>query len=276
MGVGKKNDIMKKVIFFGGKKIGYRCLELLCSNSQISLSLIITNTSDLYDKNDRWYPKIYDLAVSHKIPYLSTDLPNSDEVISIIKGIEPDLMFVVYYDNILKPKLFKLAKEGVINLHLANAEKYRGCYSTTFAIINGEKEYGVTLHYIDEGIDTGPVIDKKVFELKREWTGKDLYDMATGEGFKLFQENLNSIIEENAVSQKQKTSEELKFYKKSQFPSHNITFEGSGEDVYNRIRALMFPPFPHPYFYIGDRKIYLRETWIRKGGSIARQNTEKR
>ena len=255
---------MKRVVFFGGKTIGCKCLESLCLHSRIDVSLIVSNTSDLYDENDRWYPRIYELAKNHKIPYLCTDNPNTEEIISIIKGINSDFIFVVYYDAILKPQLFRLAKEEAINLHLADAERYRGCYPTTYAIINGEKEYGVTLHYVDEGVDTGPIIDKKLFEIKEIWTGKDLYDVATEEGYKLFVRNLDKIIEGKVESRMQKPSGHVKYHKRSQFPSYKISFEGTGKDVYNRIRALLFPPFPSPYFRIGDKIFEITEAKDKK------------
>ena len=96
--------------------------------------------------------------------------------------------------------------------------------------------------------------DKDTFKLKETWTGKDLYEIATMEGYQLFKRNLNSIVEGNVTHKAQKPGEDVKFYRRSQFPSHEIIFDGTGTDVYNRIRALLFPPFPVPYFHIGQKR----------------------
>ena len=245
---------MKKVIFVGGKQVGYDCLQCLCLHPGIQVSLIITNPSDLYKGTDKWYPSVKELADTYNIPYHATDAINDPSMVEKIKSLSPDLMFVVYYDKILVEEVFNIPKEGTINLHMADAEKYRGCYPTTYAIINGETEYGVTLHYINRGIDTGYLIDRARFELMERWTGKDLYERATREGIKLFKKNLERFLSGNVKSRAQRSSQDTHFYRRSQFPSHEITFEGSGKDVYNKIRALIFPPFPNPYFYIGSQK----------------------
>ena len=257
---------MKKIVFLGGKQIGYKCLQCLCKEKEIEIVLAISNMSDLYDSEDRWYPKIHELAGQHSIPYMATDDINSDKMVAKIHSISPDFMFVVYYDNILSQKIFSQAKEGTINLHLADAEKYRGCYPTTYAIINGETEYGVTLHYIDEGVDSGDIIDKEVFELQKEWTGKDLYRAATEKGYELFKRNIKNIISGNLKRRVQKSPAHISYYKRSQFPSHEITFEGKAGETLNRIRALLFSPFPPPYFYLGDKKFIIVE---------ARESSEK-
>lgn len=194
------------------------------------------------------------------IAFLDDDewLPNKLEVqLPVIEKSSPDVGLVYawmeYFDNILSQRIFNLAKEGTINLHLADSERYRGCYPTTYAIINGETEYGGTLHYIDEGVDSGDIIDKEVFELKKEWTGKDLYYVATEKGYKLFERNIKNIIKGNVKRKVQKSSTKISYYRRSQFPSHEISFKGTAEETLNRIRALLFPPFSPPYFYLGDK-----------------------
>ena len=251
---------MKKIVFLGGKQIGHDCLRCLCSHTKAKVALVISNQSDLYEGKDRWYPKIHELAKENKIPYMITDNINTVEMAARIQSISPDFIFVVYYDKILKPIIFNIPKEGSINLHLADAEKYRGCYPTTYAIINGETEYGVTLHYIDKGIDTGRIIDKAVFELKNDWTGKDLYYAASKEGYKVFERNVENILSGRVKSRPQKPSTSIHHYKRSQFPSHEIHFKGEAKTTLNQIRALLFPPFPVPYFRLGNKKYLILES----------------
>ena len=239
---------MKKVVFFGGKDVGSRCLKTLIEKTDVRL--IITNTSDL--DNGVEYEKISFIALDCKIPHIVTNNPHTDKILSLIKDISPDFIFVVYYDAILKFELFNIPKEGAINLHLADAEKYRWCFPTTHAIINGDMEYGATLHYIDKGIDTGDIIGKTRFSLKRSYTGKDLYKKATEEGVKLFERKLPLILKGEVSSTPQIKKSEHAYNR--EFPSHEITFEGSGRQVYNKIRALVFEPFPMPHFYIGKNK----------------------
>ena len=250
---------MKKVIFLGGKKVGYLCLEALIQHPGIHVLQAISNCSDLYDASDRWYPCIRELAEKNNLPYKATNKINASDMIQKIRKLAPDIIFVAYYDQILSPSLFSIPKEGAVNLHLADAEKYRGCYPTVYAIINGEKEYGVTLHYIDEGVDTGYIIDKVTFPLLSTWTGKDLYEVATLEGVKLFERNLDAFVRGKVKARPQASAVGVKQYRRKQFPSHEISFSEDPERIYNKIRSLLFPPFPPPYFMIGEKKIVIQE-----------------
>lgn len=247
---------MKKIVFFGGKFIGYKCAELLCNLvAEADLKLIVTNDSDLYGGSDRWYPCMMELAQKYETRYKATD--DSLECYDLIKELEPDIIFVAYYDQILPSKIFNLAKEGAINLHLADAEKYRGCNAMNYAIINGDKEYGVTLHYIDSGIDSGDIIEKRLFDIDNKMTVKDLYFKAVQIGFEVFKDNISNILNSNVKTYKQ-NSEKAILYKRNELPSHDISSE-IDKKLYDRIRAMIFKPFPAPHFYIGDKKFEIKE-----------------
>jgi len=229
---------MKKVVFLGGKQIGCDCLRCLCSHSDVVL--VVSNEGE---------PGIHKIAIDNGIPYIAINDINTDEMAARIRVLSPDFIFVVYYDKILSPTIFNIPKEGSINLHLADSERYRGCYPTTYAIINGDAEYGVTIHYIDKGVDTGNIIARAVFGLDDDWTGEDLYYAASGEGYGLFERNIDSILSGDIGSVPQGLSGE--YHKRSDFPSHEIDIDST---TLNRIRALIFPSFPAPYFRIGDKK----------------------
>ena len=86
---------------------------------------------------------------------------------------------------------------------MGDAEKYRGCYAPLRAILNGDSEFGVTLHYMDEGIDTGKIIDKSIFEIDESQTGFELYELCKKKGLELFKKNIQQILKNKVVSRKQ-------------------------------------------------------------------------
>ena len=96
--------------------------------------------------------------------------------------------------HIFAPKEIDLARCGIVNLHLAPLPEYRGRYSATHAILNREEFYGVTLHYVDEGIDTGPIIAEHRFPVKPTATAGDLRTRALIEGARLFALNLPDLL----------------------------------------------------------------------------------
>lgn len=141
---------------------------------------------------------------------------------------------------------------------MALSEEYRGCYPTTWTLINGEKRTGVTLHYIDESIDSGEIIDQQEYMILDSDDGKALYDKLTEIGIELFKNNFLLIKENNQKTRKQVPSEKLRYYKRI-FPDRKIDFSKSGREIYDFIRALTFEPFLPPYFYIGSKRMIIVE-----------------
>jgi len=219
--------VKKRVVFMGGKKPGEACLEILRRHPDVEL---VGNVGNM--NGGVW------------------------NFTGQIRQLKPDLIIVVYYDYILSPEIIAIPPMGCINLHLALAEEYRGCYPTTWAIINGETRTGVTLHYIDEGIDTGDIIAQTEVPIYPQDTGKDLYERCTRAGVALFESELQSILDGTNDRRPQSSTRRTLSYRRI-FPSHEVT------DMYhhgkNYIRALYFPPWPKPYVDIGGRKFYLVE-----------------
>lgn len=246
-----------RVIFAGGKNVGCGCLEYLLLDREVDLVAVFVNPKSDTAAN-RWYPSAAEIAMVHGIPVFSPPSINAPKSKEQIRALNPDLLVVVYYDQILKRDVIGIPKRGCINLHMALAEEYRGCYPTTWAIINGEKRTGVTLHYIDEGVDSGDIIAQREVPVDASDTGIDLYEKCTQNAIGLFRETFPLIETGMAPRRRQVSTEQTKYYRR-EFPSRKIDFGKSGADIYNHIRALTFPPFPPPYFYIGEKKMIIVE-----------------
>ena len=134
-----------RVLFAGGKDIGCGCLEYLLGHPQVEVVGVFVNP-DGDIACDRWYHSATELALAYSIPVFAPCNINSARVVNQVRNVEPDLIVVAYYDQILRPEIIGLPRLGCINLHMALAEEYQGCYPTTWAIINGENRVGVLLH----------------------------------------------------------------------------------------------------------------------------------
>jgi len=122
-------------------------------------------------------------------------LARSVEWISPTPIISPvDLGISAAGTHIFDPKEIDLARCGIVNLHLAPLPEYRGRYSATHAILNREEFYGVALHYVDEGIDTGPIIAEYRFPIVFGATAGHLRARALIEGTRLFALNLPDLL----------------------------------------------------------------------------------
>ena len=168
------------------------------------------------------------------------------------------MIVLVYYDQILRHDVLRIPPHGCVNLHLALAEEYRGCYPSTWALMNGETETGVTLHYADEGIDTGDIIAQRTVRIEPQDTGRTLYYKLTQAGIQLFSHMLPRLMSGKTKGRPQVTMECTQTHDRA-FPSQHITFERDGREVLNHIRAVYFPPFPLPYFYLEGKKMVIVE-----------------
>ena len=134
-----------------------------------------------------------------------------------------DLVFIsLEFDKIIKTEKFKTKK--FFNIHFSNLPKYKGMYTAVMPILKGETKAGVTLHRIDNGIDTGEIIDQIIFDLKLEDTSRDLYFNYLKHGFELFKKNIDMLFTNNFTSTKQNKNG-ASYYSKQEIDFRNIKID---------------------------------------------------
>jgi len=127
------------------------------------------------------------------IPIIKTKNVNSLETFKKIKLLNPDLILVCYFNQILKKDLIDLPKLGCFNIHPSIIQKYRGLSNYFWVLANNEKVTGVTLHKIDEGIDTGKIVAQKEVNIEDDDTEYGLLIKLSKEGVDLFLNSLGKI-----------------------------------------------------------------------------------
>ena len=147
--------------------------------------------------------------------------------------------------EIIKTKNFKSNK--LFNLHFSLLPSYKGMHTSAFPILNGEKYSGVTIHKIDNGIDTGDIIAQKKFKIHINDTAKDLFLKYIHNGNQLFKKTINSLINNNYNFYPQ-TSVESSYFNKASIDFSNITINinKTAFEVHNQIRAFAFEEFQLP------------------------------
>lgn len=122
----------------------------------------------------------------------------NEEFLAQLRAIDPDVIVVIAYGQILTRDVLYLAKYGCVNIHASLLPKYRGAAPIQWAVIDGEKVSGVTTMQMNEGIDTGDMLDRVEVELAEDETGGSLFDKLAAAGGKLILETLEKI--ENGTS----------------------------------------------------------------------------
>lgn len=165
----------------------------------------------------------------------------SEEFLEELKSLQPDLAIVVAF-RMLPKAVWDLPTHGTFNLHASLLPQYRGAAPINWAIINGEKETGVTTFFINENIDTGNILFQEKVEIEATETAGSLHDKLMSVGAKLVLKTVNAIKEKNIQPIPQDETKELKPAPKIFKETCKINWQQPVEDVYNLIRGMS--PYP--------------------------------
>jgi len=247
-------------ILIGGKQIGANCLRLLLAQGAHP-AFVIPNSDD--DGVDSWHESLVRVAQESDVPVLHGKVRDTD-VIERIREAKPDVIFAIGGTQIIPNEVLAIPRLGALNIHPALLPKYRGRFSIPHAIFNGERSTGVTAHWLDEGIDSGPIILQESFPISDEDTAKMLYDKFTEVGTKLFGMVLSMLLTGKQINSTPQDENEATYYPKGLPNDGRIDWTWDGATIRRFIRAMTFPPFQPPGFSIGDAKmVIVRETDIR-------------
>ncbi len=142
--------------------------------------------------------KATDVLASYDIPLVHLqNAVNSEESVTTIRSFEPDLLVSIVAGEIFRQPILKLAPKGCINLHTSLLPKYRGIMPTFWVLKNGEKQTGVSVFFIDEGIDDGPIIVQKPMDIPAGMTQAELIRKSKRLGMDAIIEALELIETDN-------------------------------------------------------------------------------
>lgn len=181
------------------------------------------------------------------------------EVFEQVRTIEADIAVSVLFGYVLRSEFLRLFPRGCINLHPALLPFNRGSYPNVWSIVD-KTPAGVTLHYMDEGIDTGDVIAQKEVPVRATDTGESLYRRLEIEGLELLKNAWPSIRSGSNSRRPQPAGSGSYHAARDVERIDEIHLDSSyrAEDLLNVIRARTFPPYSGAYFLQGGKKIYLR------------------
>jgi methionyl-tRNA formyltransferase len=181
------------------------------------------------------------------------------DVLNQVRDLQADIAVSVLFAYVLSADFIGLFSQGCINLHPALLPHNRGSFPNVWSIVT-KTPAGVTLHYIDRGIDTGDVIAQKEVAIKVTDTGASLYRRLEVEGLELFKEAWPSIRAGTCLRAVQPAG--LGSYHRARDVEtiDEIDLEKSyrAEDLLNVIRARTFPPYRGAYFVHAGKRVYLR------------------
>jgi len=207
-------------------------------------------------------------AVEKGIPVLQPEKLKSPEFLEELKSYEADLQVVVAF-RMLPEVVWNMPSKGTINLHGSLLPQYRGAAPINHAIINGEKESGVTTFFLTHTIDTGDIILSDKTPIADDETAGELHDKLMVIGANLLVKTVTAIAEGNFTEQPQPQSDVLKHAPKIFKDDCKINWNNPSQLIYNLIRGLS--PYPTAFTLLNDKtlKIFKAELENKEPGIAA-------
>lgn len=242
---------MSKIVFIGAERVGKACIQRLIDLKK-DICAIFTADESLKEKIAD-FVSFDDIALKYGIPLLKITNSKDSFLIEKINSFRPDLIVVISWFQILPKKVIQAAPRGCVHIHYSLLPKRRGGAPLFWAIFDGLEESGITLHYVDERIDSGDIIDQAIFKILPLDTCKTLLDKILILAPELLAKNIDEIESGKAMRYKQIESEAT--YTKLREPSESIiNWKMNDEQICRFVRALA-PPYPSAYTIVGNRRI---------------------
>jgi len=203
-------------------------------------------------------PPVKVLALENNIPVFQPNSVKTGEAYDILKQINPDVIVVVAYGKILPKEILELPKYGCVNGHASLLPKYRGASPIQWCIVKGEKETGVTTMLMDEGMDTGDILEVEKVQIGDDETAEELFDRLSSVSAQLMLSTLKKL-ENGEITPKKQTGEPsyAPIIKKEMA---KLDFSKPATIIHNAVRG--YYSWPCAFFFLDGKRIKVIKTKI--------------
>lgn len=249
---------MIKTIFMGTPDFAIPSLKVISENTD--LKLIFTKEDKVNARGKKIvFSPVKQFALTNGIECIQPKSLRNDEIIEKIKEIGPDLIIVVAYGKIIPKSIIDIPRLGIINVHSSILPKYRGASPIHSALINGDEQTGVSIMFINEGLDTGDVLDVIKTKIEEEDNLGTLTERLSKLGANALERVIPQLIDNTYTATKQDDSLAtiVKPIKKEEM---EIDFNKTKEQIFNLVRGLS----PSPCAYTIKNGEYIKIYSVQK------------
>ena len=193
-------------------------------------------------RNDTKDESLFNFSLKYNIDYFKLKSVNSETSLNKISDYDCDVLVSMSFNQIFRKDIINLTPIGIINCHAGKLPFYRGRNILNWVLINDDKEFGITVHFVDEGIDTGDIISQKTFPITDLDSYKTLLNTSYSACANILYESLVQIAENNFERIIQKTIHPVGFYcgMRSQ-GDEVINWNNNSRNLFNFIRSISKP-----------------------------------
>lgn len=240
-----------KVIYMGTPDFAVPALKALVTGGYEVLAVITQPDKPKGRGKAMQFPPVKEAALEYNIPVYQPTNVNDEESMQLFRTLNPDIIVVAAFGQVLKEELLNLPKYGCINIHASLLPKLRGAAPIQFAVIEGDKEAGVTIMKMAKGLDTGDMLSKVSVPLDKKETGGSLHDKLSKLGGELLMNTLTEI--ENNTITPVPQGEEYTYAGMLSKSMGDIDWTKDALTIERLIRGLN--PWPSAYTYLGEKML---------------------
>ncbi len=233
-----------KIVYCGFGRAGLECFYQLVNSLNIEMNKIIVFTHDVEENIE-----FINHLKNNNVTYTFDSVNNYYEDLVSFK---PELLLSVYYRFIIRSEVLKLVNYKAMNLHPSLLPAYRGTKSSVWALINGEKETGISFHYITEIVDDGKIILQEKIGILNTDTAYSLYNKLISLFIQNFPEALNRLI--NNYKGKEQKGKATYYKRELPFNGEKDFSTTTYEEAKQFVKAMYFPPYKGAFFSSTDHE----------------------
>lgn len=242
-----------KIVFMGTPDFARDSLRAIVEAGH-EVALVVTNPDKPKGRGMKLVPSdVKKYAIEQNLEVVQpTKVKNNPEFVEQLKNINPDVICVVAYGKIIPKEILDIPRLGCINVHGSLLPKYRGAAPIQWAVLNGDKETGITTMFMDEGMDTGDMINKEVVQIGDDETTGELWDRLSVIGANLLVKTLSDL--ENGTYAREKQGDNFTVAPMIKKEMAKIDWENqTSSEIKNLVRGLN--PFMGAFSFLNDKKI---------------------
>lgn len=241
-----------KIVFAGSPDFAVESLQRLYDNPNNEIQLVISQEDKKRNRNKFSPTAVKKRAMELGIDVITPKNINDEEVFDLLDKLNPDFIVVVAYGQLIKKRILDRFKNKILNVHASILPKYRGASPINYSLLNGDKESGVSIMLVEQGLDTGDVLAVDTIELDNEIMLEELHDKLMIMGADL----INKVIDDYQKyfdSRKEQNENEASIVGKIHKSMGQINFNEKSDVIYNKFRGLT--PWPGLFFKLEDKII---------------------
>jgi methionyl-tRNA formyltransferase len=238
-----------RAVVFAYHDVGVRCLKTLLSGG-VQVPLVVTVADDPHET--QWFASVAETARDYGLAVVTPDNPNTPEFAARLAALEPDFLFSFYYRALLGAALLECARRGALNMHGSLLPRYRGRAPVNWAIVNGERETGATLHHMVARADAGDIVDQQAVPILEDDEASEVYTKVTVAAEIVLERSLPGLIAGRAPRRAQPIVPG-QYFGRRRPEDGRIDWHWPARRIHDLVRAVA-PPFPGAFGEVAGQR----------------------